>query len=109
MALVQKTFMNHVTNLARNRTKSVPETLLPQDDPLFIGQMEPDDAFFQTLIHQLPTELQQLLQTLMDDAKNIPMLRFADGTRETTNEYLCRLLNLDPQVVDVEAVFREHL
>lgn len=106
MALVKRTFINHIHDLATERTRLI-ETLVVPDSPSLV-QVEPGDALFNVLLNQLPAELKQLLVTLIRDSKNIPMLRSEDGTRETRNQYLCRLLNVDPELVDIEQVFREH-
>lgn len=107
MALVKRTFANHIHDLAAERTAKPPEILAEPDSPSLI-QVEYSDALIYTLLNQLPAELKRLIHVLLTDSRNIPMLRFEDGTRETRNEYLCRLLNVDPALVNIEDVFREH-
>lgn len=106
MALVKVTFHNHITDLANERTR-LGEVLVPPDSPT-LDRVETPDALCAVLLRQLPDELKQLLHVLLHGARQIPMRRYADGTRETTNDYLCRLLGVDPDLVDVENVFREH-
>lgn len=107
MALVKRTFANHIHDLASERTAKPPETLAEPDSPSLI-QVEYSDAMIYTLLTQLPAELKRLVKILLEDSRNIPMLRSEDGTRETRNEYLCRLLGIDPALVNIEDVFREH-
>lgn len=107
MALVKVTYINHIHRLARKKRKR-PEILVPADSPVFDG-LVPEDASFITLLGQLPEELRQLIDILLKDACKLPRLVGVDGVRETTNQYLCRLVGLDATVVDLLSVFREHL
>lgn len=106
MALVKVTFINHIHDIANLKTRNAAELMVPADSPLF-SRAVPEEATFFTLLKQLPKELQELLFILLNDARNIPMLR--DGKdRETTNEYLCRLIGVDPTCVNLQSVFKEH-
>lgn len=106
MALVKVSYIRHIHDLANSRTRNSAELMVSIDSPIF-SRAEPEDATFFTLLRQLPSELQELLSILLNDAKDIPMLR--DGReRETTNAYLCRLIGIDPEHVNLQAVFKEH-
>lgn len=106
MALVKTSFANHIHDLANKRTRTT-EKLVPPDSPTLSG-VELPEGMFLTLLKQLPRELQGLIEILLESAWNIPMLRYANGARETNNQYLCRLLDVDPETVNVMAIFKEH-
>ena len=106
MALVKVSYINHIHDIANLKTRNSAELMVPTDSPAF-SRVEPEASTFFTLLKQLPSELQELLTILINDAKEIPMLR--DGrNRENTNQYLCRLIGIDPTCVNLQAVFREH-
>ena len=106
MALVKVSYINHIHDLANSKTRNSPELIVPMDSPVF-SRAEPEEATFFTLLKQLPNELQELLFILLNDAKSIPMLRNG-RERESTNAYLCRLIGVDPEYVNLQAVFKEH-
>lgn len=108
MALVKTTYIHHITDLANERSRAVASVGM---DPEVLNAVAPPtmpDGEFVALFHSLPKELKQLVSVLLDDAKSIPYLKQATGNRETNNEYLCRLIGLDPLQVNLEAMFRAH-
>ena len=103
MALVKVSFVNQIHSLANRHTKRLAVNIC--DELLADTASIPEHVTFHVLVKQLPNELQELITILLNDAR--PMLRFTDGTRETTNEYFCRLIGIPPEV-NVLAVFKEH-
>lgn len=108
MALVKTTFYNFITDLANEKTQGIQEVVVDPDSQSLV-RTEQGDAFFVTMLGQLPVELQQLIKLLLQDGKKPRMKRYRDGTRETTNEHLCRLLGVDPKMVNIMELFKEHM
>src|SRR3990167_3759517 len=116
MALVKVTYINHIHNLATQATRTIDAPITDVDPKLgdpdialeALAPAQPEEQTFAVLVRQLPSELQELLRILVNDAKSIPMLGLPNGTRETTNEYLCRLIGADPKNLNVEGVLRAH-
>lgn len=106
MALVKVTFINHIHDLSKVRTR-LPEEALPPEAMAFQGVVQSEAPFF-TLVKQLPGELVALIEHLLSDKPKPAYKQFPDHTRETTNQYLCRLLGIDPNAVNLATVFREH-
>ena len=107
MALVQVSYINHIHTLANNRTKAI-ISLSAYNGPLLASD-EPEQATFYLLLRQLPVELQELVRFLAEGgARDITTRRYEDGTRETTNQLLCRLIGIKPDGVNLLAVFKEH-
>jgi DNA-directed RNA polymerase specialized sigma24 family protein len=116
MALVQTTFINHIHTLAKQRTRQLDVPISsevaervrdPAEHLVKLAGGEEGDQVSLTLLGQLPIELKMLLHRLQTDARLIPMLMHKDRTRETTNEWLCRLIGL-PETIDLELIFHEH-
>jgi len=107
MALVQRTFSNHITDLARNRGRlnEVPVSELSDSpDTFFDSVMEPHNeaADVAALLLDAPLEALVLLKALSSGFMNTPY-RKEDGTRETPNERVCRItgINLSSDIFDV--------
>lgn len=112
MALLKTCFNNRIHDLASAKARSIVavEPIEGADECKFnyyYAHDSENDILFNVLLQQLPAELKQLVKTLLNDGKDIPMQRTANGSRETTNSYLCRLLGLDSKV-DLVTVFKEH-
>lgn len=108
-ALVKTTFARHIHDLATKRrggreypasalvaegedgTTDIFEKLLPP---------QPELGSFMTLLSEIPAELAQLVKVLASDgAQALGFERRRQGRRlirETTNEYYCRILGVDP-------------
>jgi hypothetical protein len=113
MALVQRSFANRIHRLANARTAMIKEIAMGagpefEREMEFFSPTEPEEASFMTLFGQLPDEIMAMFTTIMNDARNIPMLVYSDGRRETTKEYLARICGL-PEDIDVEALLRSYL
>lgn len=119
MSRVKMAFLNHVSTLAKQR-RDLPETAASQlavegeavDGVLDrLGSAVSEEASAALLLRQLPSELVQLAQALAQDGADVlTTLRHRmrrHSQRETTNEYYCRLLGLDPSV-DIRAMLRQH-
>lgn len=106
MALVKVSFINHIHDLANLKTRNISELVVDPESAILF-RIEPEEATFFTLLKQLPRELQELINILLNDASEIPMM-CSGRERETTNDYLCRLIGVDPEHVNLQAVFREH-
>lgn len=106
MSLVKVSFLNHIHDLSNERTLKRDEILVSPESYM-LNSTDLGEAFFTTLLGQLPVELKHLVMLLASGTRR---LRRRDGdTRETTNEFLCRLLAVDPSQVNIMEVFQEHL
>lgn len=106
MALVKVSFINHIHDLANLKTRNSFEIVVDPDSAAFF-RVEQEEATFFTLLMQLPKELQELIHVLLNDALEIPM-QCSGRSKETTNDYLCRLIGIDPELVNLQSVFKEH-
>lgn len=118
-ALVKTSFMNHISSLAAKH-KGV--SVRPAAD--FAALAEDGDAYdvleqnappapelgtLAALLAQAPRELLELVRLLAGDGKEaLSFLRKGRAGRETTNEYYCRLLNVNPRERDLLKELREH-
>lgn len=107
---VKLTFTNHIHDLASRRTRQekVEEQLSLSLNSNFSATLEeaitePPEAEFNVLVRQLPKELLDMLKVLLSDRR--PRQKMAQ--RETHNDYLCRLVGIEPNV-NVQALFRAH-
>lgn len=117
MALFKRCFTNHCHFLA-SRVSRQPDAIIASFDPSkfhdadeVLQSLVPpqqEEATLRTLIGQLPSEIKELLKILSSDAKAIPMLVHADGRRETTNDYLWRLIGRRPNGIDLRSAFQNH-
>lgn len=114
MALVKVSFIHHIHFLALKASRR-PDSILGKNSYQDVDQAleallapVPEEQTFVTLMGQLPAEIKQLLVILINDAREIPMLINNDGTRETTNQYLWRLLGQKPNGIDLRQAFHEH-
>jgi hypothetical protein len=115
-ALVKTAFANHVSTLAvKHKGVSVRAVSQISVDPASatdavwdkIAPPQQEEATLLTLLASAPAEIAQLAQLLAADGLDV--LRFKRtrtrrrALRETTNEYFCRLLGLDPAHHDLRA------
>lgn len=116
MALLKISFITHIHSLSVVATNTPDRVITAFDrsqyadvDDVLESAMtpEPETATVCLLVKQLPKELAQLLTTLLNDGRNLPIQKFADGTRETQNEYLTRIGNFPPGT-DVAKLFYDH-
>lgn len=119
MALVKITYINHITDLANARTRlnevAVSQIAAPGHEPEaleHLGGCEEGDAELGAALAHAPDEVRQLI-ALLNDPNALEKLRrparmYADGTRETHGERLCRLLGI-PKDFNLEAQLRAAL
>lgn len=124
MHLFKVSFVNHMHDLAKRRTKCAAEVKILdvkssyQNEFNAWGDLQTDaddgDLFdFERLIAEAPSAIQPLLDKLIhgDCART---LRAAyrvrsTGARETINERLCRLVGVDPGSHDLATALRSYL
>lgn len=135
MALVQTTFINHITNLSIKRTANSEEVVfartgtLDNGDSLDYDRITPlidEDASLRVALNQAPQEIRALFELLArDGASAVKYLRTrlrkrtVSGEvryqlghrklRETPNEHYCRRLGLDASKVDLLELLRKTL
>lgn len=109
MALVKVTFINYIHDLSKQRTRQAETTLAELVPP---GVTEA--AFLETLLDPIapeqdvishimkaPDEIRRTLELLTSEYGiarwRAQRLRKPDGTRESLNDMVCRLLRVDPK------------
>lgn len=127
-SLVQRAFMNRIYDLAK-RQSSMREVPLVDLTPVDLTQSDylesimpggSEVATVGELIRSAPSEIKQLFDLLISDAGSLPPSREASSrvgrvrprlrgsrTRETNNQYFCRVLGLR-EGYDLDAALREH-
>jgi DNA-directed RNA polymerase specialized sigma24 family protein len=112
-ALFRTAFTNHIHDLSKRRSRidcEINECLLgvPIAEVESVANTQPDTSL---IMAQLPPILRSLLNTLQDDPRAYRRFRRRlDGTRETNNDHLCRLIGLDPTSTgDVLQSLHRHL
>lgn len=114
-ALVKTTFLNHISSLAAKH-KGVTERPASEylvsseegDSDIFEQNLppQPELGSFMTMIAKAPAELAQLIKLLAtDSADALGFQRKRVGrrlVRETSNEFYCRLLGIDPAERNIE-------
>lgn len=120
MALLKSSFKNRITDLSNGRTRfhEVPFAMVMLEDDtertFLEGVLSPESdlASVLVLVKNAPKEVREVFELLMSDAgltKLYSDFRRDGGSRETTNEFLCRLLGRDPTEVDISALVRGYL
>lgn len=117
MSLFQRTFINHIHDLSKRRTLQTEQTF---------SSMAVDDATENSILDRLgfseslsevaavlwdaPKPVLDALSVLMSDrgrrALQSHYRRRLNGTRETTNERLCRLVGCDPKSINLADALR---
>jgi hypothetical protein len=119
MALLKRTFTNHITDLANKRTRSVP-TIYIDDLATQLGEtvsleniveLQQEWQTLYTVLAQAPKEVADFFRALMSDASIALLAPYArhGRVRETTNERFCGMLGLDPEKVDLVGMIRAAL
>lgn len=101
MALFKRTYLNHIHKLANQRTAQVLENSV---DELPLTQWCDDTGRqLRQLISEAPEPLRLVLQLILRDPALLdkPCRRSLSGKRQTTNEWLCSLISLDPSRYDL--------
>jgi hypothetical protein len=122
MRLFQITYINHIHNLAKQRTRqvdrSMADTLVMREgdeETRLADQSLSEDSLgpLWAALVAAPQLLQELLKA-MGRVDSGPVMRAAyrvkkDGTRETVNERLCRMVGVRPESVDLASMLRSYL
>lgn len=118
-ALFKTTFHRHIIDLSNDKRESkevcVSQIASPDSDgstelETLLGSVEGEQTAM-VLLRSMPTELRQLWRFLrsQDGRDKLRQPRRKEGgVRETTNEHLCRLLGMDPEIVNLEDMARQH-
>lgn len=105
MSLFQRTFLNHITLLARKKWKTeYLEFTMPEPD-----EFNKPDPFceFMTTISELPVVAGEAVKALMTSpGTDKPYRRKANGERGTLNQRLCRITGLDSEKFDLPETIR---
>jgi len=126
MALFKRAYTNRIHDLAKLRTRAAAELLALDIEPTIPLDPEVDSVWdelckdlpsldHEGLISEAPPLLRRLLRVITADYGVHPLSEpYArcgehDERRETTNERLCRLINVDPARFDVATALREYL
>lgn len=101
MALYKRAFANHITTLASQRTRRTQRVQFVPVDTLDVrpGDLTSDAA----VLTELPEALRELYRLFVQQGVRPPVLR-VDGRRETTNEWLCRIVGADPRSTDLRSM-----
>jgi len=132
MALFKTALTNHINLLSRQAALEVREADLPQvnedGEPYvayhdLLGHHDYNAGMLKIMLSEAPPEVKLLLQVLCDD-DHLDKLRTEHAShksgvrslqrgglyvRETTNEWYCRLLGLDPNAHDIVSMVRRYL
>lgn len=108
MALVQRTFVNRVTDLSRKKTVRKDESVEDPTSAVFLSRGEPQDTTLMVLLNQMPAEIKSMLLRFVS-GKAPRRKRYRDRRRETNNEYLCKTAGLDPKFVNIKEIFNQHM
>lgn len=116
MALLQVSYLHHITDLANDKTESPKEYCVSQlgsaeegaDIWEHISPRTEAEVFFNLLLEKAPKEVRALIDLLIGDVTRAVSYRREGGVRETSNEYYCRLLRLDPEKFDLITLTKNH-
>lgn len=118
-ALFKTTFSRFIIDLAAKKRLGEELVLSQMAAPDSDGSQElesllgsqPEEQTAMVLLHSMPSELRALWRFLRSEDGRTRLRqprRKVAGVRETTNEHLCRLLGFDPDMVNFEAMARQH-
>ena len=104
MRLFQTIYRNHLHKLANKRSAQVPELACEQlpDDP------QCPDAELAQLVAEAPEPLRRCLLLILAHPHLAarPHRRWLNGRRETTNQYLCAIIGIDPTTINLHRQLR---
>lgn len=116
MALFMTSYQNHITNLANARTKrGHVDCAVPDVEPSVLARMigvETEGATLATLLEHAPPVLKRAFGLFCTDAGRATLrqeFQRVNGVRETTNQFLCRLLGVDPTTVNLPKLMKDYL
>lgn len=120
MSLYQRAFINHITNLANKRTRRAsweqmlidPSAIEEQTNALLIAPNHFEQRQVRRQIKGAPRAIKTLVKALhidpltLERASAAPRVKRCRGRRETSNEYFCRLVGFDPELIDFAGIIR---
>lgn len=118
-SLFKTSFSRHIIDLAAEKRYgeelAISQFIGPDSDgthewETLLG-VQQETATVAVLLHSAPAELKALWRFLTsEDGRERLRGRYQKkgGVKETTNEFLCRLLGLDPEMVNLEKIARQH-
>lgn len=133
MALFKRTFVNHIHDLSKKKSKHSEEQVLKlaarnrhpgkrvksqqvfdwERSPLDPGVSDPELATFRAFLSKAPKPIQDVISLLTrEDTRQALRAQYRirrDGTRETVNERLCRLCGYNPSDFDLAFLVRRYL
>jgi cytochrome c oxidase assembly factor CtaG len=109
MRLFQITFSNYVHDLAKERTSQLDAPIASiligeATEEKFLDQHETGD-YAPTAFAHASAAVRAILKVINQSPERLrkPARRHSDGSRETTNERLCRMIGADPRSIDLIA------
>lgn len=116
MALFKTSYINHITDLANKRTKLASiDCGMPDVELSVLNRMlglEAEATTLATLLEHAPPLIKKafaLFCTESGRAKLAGEFERINGVRETTNQFLCRMLGADPARVNVPQMMKQYL
>jgi hypothetical protein len=110
MALFKTAFTNYIHDLSKKKSRLPLVTESDLDTPmeaLLEGEDPAADPDRNLITSQLPPAIMRVLTRMTTG--DPPYRRYLDGTRETTNQLLCRLAGLDPDDRDIHTAVLQYL
>lgn len=105
MSLFQRTYINHIHQLANKRTAQVPEASLEIEcEELFC-----EDSELRQFACSAPADVRECLLAIIDHPELLNKQRLPDGRRMTTNEWLCSFAGIDPSAHDLRSKLKMFL
>lgn len=116
MGLFKRAYTNHIHDLARKklrfRSEHILETDMHSNRPLTELESEAVVTHPNTsvAIAMLPAEVRRLFNAMLTDPRYRSKLRRRlNRTRQSTNEFFCRLVGVDPSSVNLHLIITEAL
>lgn len=113
MSLFKRAFLNHLHDLANNRTLQTELPFAAMPDMVVEEAMDNEPCPFAEMVRLLaeaPAQVNTLISRLMADPTPLRRAYHRQADRiETTNERLCAMIGLDPFSVDLHAAMRSSL
>jgi hypothetical protein len=100
MALFKTTFTNHMHRLANSRSKQAIDISTDK-----LPEQENEEEDLRGFTTSAPAAVRALLLAIIDHPELLkyPPRRWLGGRRETTNQWLCRLIGLDDTQFDLHS------
>lgn len=100
MALFQRTYIGHLHNLAKARTRDAQAVQGLHDNDASNATQPPDDTELLIRLAKAPASVRALAKGLVVNARRLraPNRIYRDGRRETLNDKLCAIAGIDPTI-----------